>query len=164
MSFSACPEKILEFQEQRDQRKEKKPCKPRAKKPQDGTSVEEVERKLQQLLVDINQENATKRINISSGGPMSGKVCIPIQADQTNLEQHLESNTTSTISYFRETEVIDLMSPSPPLNVRGVSRCKEADVQCIDIIDLGESENEFSPVHAAKARDLRLFIGSIKYD
>lgn len=38
------------------------------------------------------------------------------------------------------------------------------DVQCIDIIDLGESENEFSPVHAEKARDLRLFIGSIKYD
>lgn len=109
--FSACPEKILEFQEQRDQKEKKKPCKPRAKKPQDGTSVEEVERKLQQLLVDINQKNATKRINILSGGPMSGKVCIPpIQADQTNLEQHLETQlesntgrTTSTISYFRET-------------------------------------------------------------
>lgn len=166
---SACPEKILEFQEQRGQKKKTKSCKPKAKKPQDGTSVEEVEHKLQQLLVEIKQENATKRLGILSRGPMLENVDVPMQADQTNLELHLETQldsktgrTTSTTSYSRE--VIDLMSPSPPVNVRGVSRCKEVDVPCIDIIDLGESENEFSADHARKARDLRLFIGSIKDD
>lgn len=171
----------MEFQERIAQGKKTKECRRRPKKVQNGKSVEEVEHKLQQLLIDIEKESTTKRFDFLTKGPVLEEASAQMQDDPTqqelNLEAKLDSKTrkatdlgcssTAALS-FCETEVIDLMSPSPLVNARYVSKsskCKEVDVmKCIDVIDLAESENEISPEHARKARELRLFIASIKDD
>lgn len=86
----------------------------------------------------------------------------------TELEGKVERNNVSgrypTGSRAATTEVIDLLSPSPSVPSRMVSNCQRASVDCIEMIDLSESEIEASPEHAKKARELRLFLASIRQD
>ncbi|XP_071929516.1 single-strand DNA endonuclease 1-like [Coffea arabica] len=170
----ACPEKIVEFQERKAQGKKRNHCVSRPKKLGNMPSAEEIDLKLQKLLLDIENESKTTRGASLSGRSKLEKTSALIQADLAIQELHLEdklekeadSVTTmgckSVAPSPRGTEVINLMSPLP---VSAPSSTRQgANVECIDLIELSESETEISPDHARKARDLRLFIASIKDD
>ncbi|XP_065046918.1 single-strand DNA endonuclease 1-like isoform X1 [Musa acuminata AAA Group] len=61
-------------------------------------------------------------------------------------------------------EVIDLCSPSPPLRACQVAKYQKSIDIHVNVIDIHESDNDASPEHERKARELRLFIDSIRED
>ncbi|KAG8381346.1 hypothetical protein BUALT_Bualt06G0112800 [Buddleja alternifolia] len=170
---SACPEKILEFQQRRAQ-KQKPTRKPRSKKVDKAADMKEIDRKLQELLLEIEQESTITSNAVISGRFVPEKIddithIVDDQRTHLNTESESEnrgsssSSCHSTASRTLETEIIDLISPPPPrVHARGVSKCQEA--RCIDVIELSESDNDVSPQHARKVRDLRLFIANVRND
>ncbi|CAL5364361.1 unnamed protein product [Camellia sinensis] len=168
----ACPEKILEFEERRAQRNKPNHRKPRTKKSENRAPMKEIDLKLQDLLLDIEQESsASQRGNepksrnaaVIKGDPMNKNLRISTKS-KGNIERNNAADCYTTGSSVATMEVIDLLSPSPPVHGRIVSRCQQANVECIDMIDLSESETEASPEHTRKARELRLFLDSIRKD
>ncbi|KAK8335383.1 hypothetical protein V6Z12_A09G050600 [Gossypium hirsutum] len=166
---SACPEKIKEFDDKRALEK-KNQRKSRPKKSGKQCSLTEIDQKLQHLLLDIELG--------SESSPMASREVISDQmptATEVNFMNRdppiiLDSDCRATM-LCQETditapkhEVIDLLSPSPQVQSRVVSRCTQMNDQHITIIDLSESENERSPEHVRKARELRLFLASIRDD
>ncbi|XP_059667066.1 single-strand DNA endonuclease 1 [Cornus florida] len=164
---SACPERILEFEERRAQGKKPKP---RRKKTEDRTSMKDIDLKLQELLLDIEQgSRITHKASLLTGAiPAKEHAVAAVDLMNQELLHGTESKGSikrnDSISYYpasssvAETEVIDLLSPLPP----NITKCEKPTVQCIDVIDLGDSEIETSPEHARKARELRLFLASIE--
>ncbi|XP_058078117.1 single-strand DNA endonuclease 1 [Magnolia sinica] len=63
-----------------------------------------------------------------------------------------------------EPEVVDLSTPLLPSRACKATESRETVDRQMDVIDLSESENDTSPEHVRKARELRLFIHSIKDD
>ncbi|URE17480.1 RmlD substrate binding domain [Musa troglodytarum] len=61
-------------------------------------------------------------------------------------------------------EVIDLCSPSPPLRTCRVAKCQKSIDMHVNVIDIHESDGDATPEHERKARELRLFIDSIRED
>nr|GMC87386.1 flap endonuclease GEN-like 2 [Ipomoea batatas]GMD58555.1 flap endonuclease GEN-like 2 [Ipomoea batatas]GME12834.1 flap endonuclease GEN-like 2 [Ipomoea batatas] len=149
---SACPEKIMEFQERRAQRKKPKS---RRRRVDNRPPSSEIELKLQALLLEIDRENTTvfhgsPEVTDLSSPPLPRHACL--------LSKNAEP----------ETEVIDLLSP-PQASRRagGSSELQIEDVQRpVDVIELmSDSDNEmFSPDHLKKARELRSFLASIRED
>ncbi|KAI8564779.1 hypothetical protein RHMOL_Rhmol03G0208700 [Rhododendron molle] len=174
---SACPEKILEFEEQRAQGKKQNHRKPKPEKSENRAPLKEIDLKLQNLLLDIELEsNARQKASLTMEAKLTnGNAAIKVDQMKQNLllvptelEGKVERNNVSgrypTGSHAATTEVIDLLSPSPSVPSRMVSKCQRASVDCIEMIDLSESEIEASPEHAKKARELRLFLASIRQD
>ncbi|KAM7504738.1 hypothetical protein LguiB_003642 [Lonicera macranthoides] len=172
---SACPEKIVEFEERKAQAKKAKHRGPRLKKPNENReSMNEINMKLEELVLEIERDSSGIQKASSSGGSMSKKGSAVTQFDQWNQDLPLDIELTNKVEIYDaskssivgKAEVIDLLSPSPPTHARYVSKCAESDnsVQCVDVIDLSESETELSPDHAKKARELRLFLASIRED
>lgn len=170
----ACPERIMEFQERRAQGKKRNHCVSRPKKLGNVPSAEEIDLKLQRLLLDIeNESESTRGASLSVRSKLE-KTSALIHADLAIQELHLEDKLEkeadsvtilgckSVAPSPRETEVVDLVSPLPMS--ASTSKRQVANVECIDLIELSESETEISPDHARKARDLRLFIANIKDD
>ncbi|KAI3458169.1 hypothetical protein Pfo_014832 [Paulownia fortunei] len=173
----ACPEKILEFQ-QRKAQKQKPTRRSRPKKVEKRPDMKEIDKKLQELLLDIEQESTTMPGAVSLGGLVPEKIPIIAHVGMDYQRMHLntesesssregeESNNrgssssgcNSTASRSLETEIIDLISP-PRVHVHGVSKCQEA--RCIDVIELSDTDNDVSPEHSRKVRELRLFIANI---
>lgn len=195
--FSACPEKIVEFEE----RRRIPPV--TSKRPKPKSSVAEINQKLQALMLEIESESST--VNYSSF-PSRGKMlensnhATKLHAD---MENNLKGNATvesQGCSTVAKNEIIDLLSPSPvcghnvvsrsqeledqvtmpcypavagdgiidllspsPACSRNVSRVQETyDNETTKMIELSDSETEKSPEHHRKARELRLFLASIK--
>lgn len=173
--LSACPEKILEFEERRAQGKKQNQRKPKPKKSENKAPLKEIDLKLQNLLLDIELESiARQKASLSLEAKSTNGIAV-IKVDQMNqnqllpptlLEGKIKRNNVSgrhpTGPPAATTEVIDLLSPSPSVPSRMVSTCQRASVDCIEVIDLSESEIEASPEHAKKARELRLFLASIR--
>ncbi|XP_043714214.1 single-strand DNA endonuclease 1 [Telopea speciosissima] len=133
---SACPEKINEFEVRKAE--EKKPKRnARSKKSESSAAMCEVNQRLQDLLLDIEAQS-----NVISSVTLHHPV-DPISA---------------------EAEVVNLLSPAPDVSVSKVLKNQQVSGRHIDVLDLSESETEASPEHARKARELRLFIASIKDD
>ncbi|KAF9623949.1 hypothetical protein IFM89_006676 [Coptis chinensis] len=131
----ACPEKIVEFEEKTQGKK--KSLKPKTKKPQKTAALDEIDLKLKGLLIDIESENNA----VSGSTPCRGA--------------HTQLPIGKALP-----EVIDILSPLP---------CKTWKLQktidpLVDVIYVSESETDTSPEYARKARELRLFIASIKTD
>ncbi|CAK7337260.1 unnamed protein product [Dovyalis caffra] len=167
---SACPEKITEFEEKRALGKKQNQRKPRSKKSEDRPAMAEIDLKLQTLLLDIESGS-----NTACGTSLSSKSAISedrITATTVNFAKqdppNPESESNPAVcrvavpSDASVHEVIDLLSPSPVIQTRTVSRCQRVNDQHTDVIDLSESENERSPEHLRKARELRLFLASIR--
>ncbi|KAK9103350.1 hypothetical protein Sjap_020604 [Stephania japonica] len=133
---SACPEMIAVFEEKKAQERK---CnrKPKAKKSDNGAATREVERRLQNLLLDIELE--------SNATPSTAIFCKPVGCSN-------------------ELEVIDLLSPSPSIRSREVFDLEKTIGKRIEVVDLCESETEASPEHARKMREVRMFIASMKGD
>ncbi|KAG4128804.1 hypothetical protein ERO13_D09G042000v2 [Gossypium hirsutum] len=166
---SACPEKIKEFDDKRALEK-KNQRKSRPTKSGKQCSLTEIDQKLQHLLLDIELG--------SESSPMASREVISDQMPTATEVNFMNRDPPIILdSYCRATmlcqetditapkhEVIDLLSPSPQVQSRVVSRCTQMNDQHITIIDLSESETERSPEHVRKARELRLFLASIRDD
>ncbi|KAK9143435.1 hypothetical protein Syun_012835 [Stephania yunnanensis] len=127
---------IAEFEEKKAQEKK---CnrKPKAKKSDNGGATREVERRLQNLLLDIELE--------TSATPSTAIFHEPVRCSN-------------------DLEVIDLLSPSPSIRSCKVFDLEKTIGKRIEVVDLCESETEASPEHARKMRELRTFIANIKGD
>ncbi|KAK8690365.1 hypothetical protein V6N13_073899 [Hibiscus sabdariffa] len=169
---SACPEKIKDFDDRRALEK-KNQRKSRLKKSGKECSVAEIDRKLQDLLLDIELES--KSSSMASREIISDKMTTTeinfMNRDPPVLLDSEGNADSRAVILCRETgatvpkhEVIDLLSPSPLVHSRNVSRRAQMNNQHISIIDLSDSETEKSPEHARKARELRLFLASIGDD
>ncbi|KAK4571668.1 hypothetical protein RGQ29_030184 [Quercus rubra] len=166
---SACPEKIVEFEEETAERKKQNHRKTRPNKSEKGSSVTEIDLKLQRLLLDIELESSSvHNASFSSNVEISESHTAAPEVDLTNQDLWLDPKSSDDISCNEvgpstaKSEVIDLLSPSPPRQSRIVSKFPKSNGQCIDVIDLSESETDVSPEHERKARELRLFLASIR--
>ncbi|XVF53625.1 hypothetical protein PTKIN_Ptkin05aG0113500 [Pterospermum kingtungense] len=170
---SACPEKIREFDDRRAVEK-KNNRRSRPKKSEKDSSVAEIDLKLQDLLLDI--ELGSKSGHMASREVISDKTTIATEDNFFNqnppviLESEGKSDSKAAMlcpqtgATAPEHEVIDLLSPSPQVHFRNVSRVTQMNSQDISVIDLSDSETERSPEHARKARELRLFLARIRDD
>lgn len=173
VSHSACPEKIREFEDRRAAKK-KNNRKSRPKKSEKNTSVAEIDLKLQHLLLNI--ELGSKSRHIASREVISDKTTIATednfinQDPLVNLDSECNADSKAAMLCLQtgatapKHEVIDLLSPSPQVHIRNVSRFTLMNSQHISVIDLSDSETERSPEHARKAKDLRQFLASIRDD
>lgn len=167
---SACPEKIVEFEEKRAEEKKQNHRKARGKKSEKGSSVAEIDLKLQRLLLDIELGSSSIHDPSFSSMLISGNCSAATEVDLTNQDMFLDpkssANCNDDLSCYQvgKSEVIDLLSPPPPRQHHTVSKFPQSYCQDIDVIDLSESETDMSPEHERKARELRLFLASIRDD
>lgn len=152
MVSSACPEKIAEFEERKSQEKKQNHRKPRPKKSNRRTALAEIDKQLQNLLLDIEGGSSSQNASFSSTMTTS-----KTQTDATKPEktQYLLLDTDSESETDNHNEgvifhqngrtgaetVIDLLSPSPPIRTRKVSKCQQGNNgRGIDVIDLSDWE------------------------
>ncbi|MED6211342.1 hypothetical protein PIB30_072809 [Stylosanthes scabra] len=167
---SACPEKILEFEEKKAQKKKQNIQKRRPKKKESTSSVAELDENLQNLLLDINLGDkancngdsfgfstamAATDVSTSDISHRSDKDREPLR----NISNNVAVSSSISISSVHKVEVIDLLSPSPAPKKSHEQRSSKQNVEVINLIDL---ENDMSPEHKEKAKDLRLFLAGIR--
>ncbi|TVU43852.1 hypothetical protein EJB05_10352 [Eragrostis curvula] len=133
-----------------------------AHKPQIARDDVEAERG---ALADISNvpEKGSTPVAASCYKHEPGEDCTDVQLEAPRLSSHGTGLAGEAACLWRcdtennavsEADMIDLSSPSP---VRSNSNKHDADV-----IDIGESDNDHSPEHDRKARELRLFLDSIR--
>ncbi|KAL0299505.1 UNVERIFIED_CONTAM: Flap endonuclease GEN-like 2 [Sesamum radiatum] len=178
-SVSACPEKIVEFHERKAEKQKAARRSRPMKADKRAAEMKEIEEKLQKLLLEIEQESITASNAVSLGALMPQKIptnvhvdlddrrlCLNAEVVPMSREGNDSSNRGSSGSGFYstasaslETEIIDLVSPPPRVHTHEVLKCQE--VRNIDVIELSDTDDA-SPEHARKARELRLFMASIR--
>ncbi|KAF7813275.1 flap endonuclease GEN-like 2 isoform X1 [Senna tora] len=177
---SACPEKILEFEEKKAKPKKQNVQKRRPKKTEAATSMAELDLKLKNLLLDINLGGHANHNSSDLSEQVFEDTSVMDEADVNNEEDFFHSphgleqigldQNISNISNHRsdsiisKDEVIDLLSPLPQKQSHASSKCQRSNGQHIEVIDLSDSENDTSPEHEKKAKELRLFLASIRND
>ncbi|CAJ1952742.1 unnamed protein product [Sphenostylis stenocarpa] len=175
---SACNEKILEFEERKAQRKKQNNQKRRPKKKETNSSVAELDLQLQNLLLgDKLREQAN--FNVSDSSERVSRITNSMAEADVNTEdllhpshdiEHTKSiqNTSNiyssnkAVSTTDKNEIIDLLSPSPPKKFNFSSKCEESNDQNVEVINLSDSENDMSAEYKQKAKELRLFLASIR--
>ena len=96
---SACPEKIAEFLEKKDeQKKQKRRARPKKSAP---AAVKEVDAQLQELLLEIESESGT--LPCTTAGP-----------------QKADIHTVAPLQ-----DIVDLSSPSPPIRACKIARSRK---------------------------------------
>ncbi|CAK8569375.1 unnamed protein product [Lathyrus sativus] len=178
---SACPEKILEFEEKKLLRKKQNVQKRRPKKKETTPSQAELDLKLQNLLLDDNLEDNTNHDASDSIERILEETTSMVDAilnteksmsshDDDDIENIGWTPNISNISSMTGNEcvsstdksvVIDLLSPTP-FKPSNNSKFNSSSEQNIEVINLSDSENEVSPEHKQKAKELRLFLTSIR--
>ncbi|TKY45155.1 Flap endonuclease GEN 2 [Spatholobus suberectus] len=174
---SACREKILEFEERKAQRKKQNIQKRRPKKKETMSSVAELDLKLQNLLLDNNMRDQANFKASDCSGRKSRIATAMAEADlnsahllhlsrdieHTGLIQNISNiDSNEAVSSIHKNEIIDLLSPSPPKKSIFSSKCQQSSDQHIEVINLSDSENDMSLEHKQKAKELRLFLASIR--
>ncbi|GLU21081.1 hypothetical protein SLE2022_372440 [Rubroshorea leprosula] len=170
---SACPEKIVEFEQRRALGKKQKQRKSRPKKSESKTSMAAIDKKLQDLLLDIElgsnpipipsradvADNITPAavFNFKNQGPLVG---LDMEEEEDSVDRRVTMSCQPSCPSVQQDEVIDLLSPSP-VHSRYASRFPEVNDQKINVIDLSDSEMDISPEHERKARELRSFLAKI---
>ncbi|XP_019464972.1 PREDICTED: flap endonuclease GEN-like 2 isoform X2 [Lupinus angustifolius] len=179
---SACPEKISEFEEKKVQRKKDKKQNIQKRRPKKN-ETSELDLKLQNLLIDINfgdQHNHNASESDSSRMTLGvAATTMPMPEANLNTTELLHqshdiehnywsqnmsniSSSSNAFSTLDKNEVIDLLSPSPPKQSLISSKFQQSSNQVIDVINLSDSEYDMSPEHNEKAKELRLFLASIR--
>ncbi|KAK4385006.1 Flap endonuclease GEN-like 2 [Sesamum angolense] len=150
---SACPEKIVEFHERKAEKQKAARRSRPTKADKRAAEMKEIEEKLQKLLLEIEKESTTASNAVS--------LVVPLSRDGNDSSNRGSSASGfySTASASLETEIIDLVSPPPRVHTHEVLKCQE--VRNIDVIELSDTDDA-SPEHARKARELRLFMASIR--
>lgn len=176
----ACPERILEFQERRAQGKKRNNTRPRRPRLEKTPPLGQIDQKLEDLLLEVDQESSLADDATVLCGSVSGDdesiaqihVDSSIQTHSTWNGNSVNKGFASGRAYCREddilpalskAEVIDLTSPPPVRHASGKSKHQDDNVECINVVELSDSENDmFSPEHIRRARELRMFIAGIK--
>ena len=116
--------------------KKPNPRKPRPKKPRNRA----IDLKLQNLLLDIELESsASQKASLSMDRNAVTKVdqmnqnLLPSVESVANIEKNPTSDCYIINSSIAAAEVIDLLSPSLPVHSRMVSKCQQANVECIEM-------------------------------
>lgn len=78
-----------------------------------------------------------------------------------NIRNISSITSNESVSSTDKSVVIDLLSPSP-FKPSNTSKFHPSSDQNIEVINLSDSENEVSPEHKQKAKELRLFLASIR--
>lgn len=163
MFYSACPEMIVEFEEQKAQGMKQNRRKTKTKKSE--AAVAEIDKRLQTLLLQIESESrAVHSLSLSHTPIVSESSTSATGVDEMNQEDFLDVEPT-IIDRTRSTErieVIDLLSPSPAIQTCKVSKFQQENSEKIDVIDLSDAESDRSPEHERKARELRAFLVSLR--
>ncbi|CAK8532624.1 unnamed protein product [Lathyrus sativus] len=178
---SACPEKILEFEEKKLLRKKQNVQKRRPKKKETTPSQVELGLKLQNLLLDDNLEDNTNHDASDSIERILEETTSMVDA-VLNTEKSMSShddddienigwtpnisnissmNGNECVSSTDKSVVIDLLSPTP-FKPSNNSKFNSSSEQNIEVVNLSDSEKEVSPEHKQKAKELRLFLASIR--
>jgi flap endonuclease GEN len=161
-------------------RKKQNVRKRRPKKKETTPSLAELDLTLQNLLLDNNLEDETND-NVSesdSSGRILGEITAMAESDlntenlMLSRDDDIEnndwirniSNVTNNegVSSMDKNVVIDLLSPTPIKPSNNSSKFHRSSDQNIEVINLSDSENEVSPEHKEKAKELRLFLASIR--
>lgn len=137
----------------------------------------ELDLKLQTLLLDNNLDDQTNLNAIDSSGRISEETTATAEAeadlnttdlllsheiDHIRLIQNISKiSNNEAVSNVDKNVVIDLLSPTP-LKPSHTSKFHESSDQHIEVINLSDSENDMSPEHKQKAKELRLFLASIR--
>ncbi|KAL6533140.1 hypothetical protein OROMI_027252 [Orobanche minor] len=163
---SACPEKILEFQERKAQKK--KPT--HRSRPKKVAEMKDVDKKLQELLLDIERDNnavINNNVHVNMDYQRIRHLNSESETDTMEGEGSENRGSSSSVGYSSigsrstgTTDIIDLTSPPPRVDMREVS--KRQVTRCMDVIELSDTEYDASPEHARKVRELRLFIANIR--
>jgi flap endonuclease GEN len=143
-------------------------------------SLAELDLTLQNLLLDNNLEDETND-NVSesdSSGRILGEITAMAESDlntenlMLSRDDDIENNewirnirnitSNEAVSSTDKNVVIDLLSPTPIKPSNNSSKFHRSSDQKIEVINLSDSENEVSPEHKEKAKELRLFLASIR--
>ncbi|KAL9324117.1 hypothetical protein ACSQ67_008974 [Phaseolus vulgaris] len=161
------------------QKKKQNIQKRRPKKKETNSSLAELDLKLQNLLLDNNLRDQAN-FNASDSSERISRITTPVAEADLNTQDllhlshdiehtgliHDTSNTYSSsnkvVSTIGKNEIIDLLSPSPPKKFNFSSKCEQSSDQNIEVINLSDSENDVSVEHKQKAKELRLFLASIR--
>ncbi|KAJ0042457.1 hypothetical protein Pint_17427 [Pistacia integerrima] len=184
---SACPEKIVEFKERRAAPRTKK-SKPRSRVSEidqklqalmldiesESSAVHNVTFSSKTVMPEnnsgVSEVNFTRHDTLliaesESNGDSNPTMPLYQTAQESDIKA--DGNATNTMPSnptaptVAKDEVIDLISPSSAC-CRNVSRSRKMNDQPISVIDLSDSETERSPEHERKARELRLFLSSVR--
>jgi flap endonuclease GEN len=161
-------------------RKKQNVRKRRPKKNETMPSLAELDLTLQNLLLDNNLEDETND-NFSesdSSGRILGEITAMAESDlntenlMLSRDDDIENNewirnirnitSNEAVSSTDKNVVIDLLSPTPIKPLNNSSKFHRSSDQKIEVINLSDSENEVSPEHKEKAKELRLFLASIR--
>jgi flap endonuclease GEN len=161
-------------------RKKQNVRKRRPKKKETTPSLAELDLTLQNLLLDNNLEDETND-NFSesdSSGRILGEITAMAESDlntenlMLSRDDDIENNewirnirnitSNEAVSSTDKNVVIDLLSPTPIKPSNNSSKFHRSSDQNIEVINLSDSENEVSPEHKEKAKELRLFLASIR--
>lgn len=114
---------------------------------------------------EVNFTGHDPLLDAGSECNVDGNVTMPLYQSALESESKADGNATMpsnpTAPTVSKDEVIDLISPSPAC-CRNVSRSQKMNDLPISVIDLSDSETERSPEHEKKARELRLFLASMR--
>ena len=118
----------------------------------------------ERLLLDINfvDDLRDKPASCSGSSAPGNSIEIDLTVSEPNSNNKLIFDFPSYLPTNIETDVIDLSSPSPLPSTRYVSKCPGNNGGQINVIDLSDSDMEISPEHDRKARELRVFLASIR--
>ncbi|XP_038890874.1 LOW QUALITY PROTEIN: single-strand DNA endonuclease 1 [Benincasa hispida] len=161
---TACPEMIIEFEEQRAEGRKQNKRTTKTKKTE--ATVAEIDERLSKLTLLLEIESESRAVHNLSHVPIVSKTSTSATGVELNEElfvdiepiivDHAPSSSTERI------EVINLLSPSPAMQTRKVSKFNRKNSQKIDVIDLSDTETDQSPEHERKARELRSFLATLK--
>ncbi|XP_021730106.1 flap endonuclease GEN-like 2 [Chenopodium quinoa] len=137
-------------------------------------TVGNVDHRTESPLIDVDSEdNARYKLTSCNSSSTSVSSIEDLTISETILDEEYESNIVNNNTSVdhqsdrptsMETDVIDLLSPSPVPMTRYVSKC-QGNVELVNVIDLSDSSDmEISPDHAQKAQELRQFLSSIRED
>ena len=167
----------MEFEEKKAQPK-KQNCQKGRQKKVEASSLAELDLRLKNLMLDLDLADcATQNASCSTTGQSledttkvagadlnSHDLLQDVDLRRWNQSSSSTSNYNMTDLSTAKHEVINLLSPSPLKQSKNYSRCQKSDAQSIEVINLSDSENDMSAEHNRKAKELRLFLASIRND
>ncbi|XP_028756418.1 flap endonuclease GEN-like 2 isoform X4 [Neltuma alba] len=175
---SACPEKILEFDEKKGLLKKQNAQKRRPKKTETASSMAELDLQLTNLSLNIELgDHANHNASDSSEQVFQDASAVDEaylnnrDLSSSSLDEQIEWNQNvrntsdgQQSDSVAKNEVIDLLSPSPTKQLYASSKCQQFIGEHVEVINLSESESDTSPEHKRKAKELRMFLAGIKND
>ncbi|KAI9111986.1 hypothetical protein K1719_016882 [Acacia pycnantha] len=167
---SACPEKILEFEDKKGRLKKQNAPKRRPKKTETvSSSMAELDLKLTNLSLDINLGDHANHNASDSSEQVFQDAAAMDEAHLNNRDLPCSSHDepidwNQKGDFMAKDEVIDLLSPSPPKQLYASSKCQQTNGDHIEVINLSDSDSDTSPEHKRKAQELRMFLAGIRSD